>query len=96
MKTHELKTWPAPFAAVWAGAKTCEIRQDDGRGYDKGDTLYLREWDPALKVYSYRSVRADVTWIARGPEWGLPPGMCVMSIRVHERSAGSVPDKEAP
>lgn len=42
--THELKTWPDYFEAVWAGDKTFEIRYDD-RGYQRGDVVVLREWD---------------------------------------------------
>ncbi len=44
MAEHELKTWPAMFEAVWRGDKTFEVRLDD-RGYQKGDTVTLREWD---------------------------------------------------
>lgn len=42
---HELKTWPVYFQRVWKGEKTFEVRLDD-RGYQKGDTVVLREWDP--------------------------------------------------
>lgn len=42
--THELKTLPAYFDAVWAGGKTFEVRYDD-RGYQRGDQVTLREWD---------------------------------------------------
>ncbi len=41
---HTLKTWPAMFEAVWRGDKTFEVRIDD-RGYQKGDTVTLAEWD---------------------------------------------------
>lgn len=43
-ETHDLKTWPVYFERVWQGEKTFEIRLDD-RGYQKGDTAVLREWD---------------------------------------------------
>lgn len=44
MTHHSLKTWPAMFEAVWRGDKTFEVRLDD-RGYQKGDTVQLREWE---------------------------------------------------
>lgn len=47
MATHDLKTHPAHFAAVWSGAKRAELRLND-RGFAAGDTLRLREWRPDL------------------------------------------------
>lgn len=44
MNHHDLKTWPTFFEAVWRGDKTFEVRLDD-RGFQKGDTVALREWD---------------------------------------------------
>lgn len=49
MSEHVLKTWPGPFAAVRDGLKTFEWRRDD-RGYEVGDVLRLREWDPCCSV----------------------------------------------
>jgi hypothetical protein len=42
---HELKTWPIVFQAVWTRRKSFEIRLND-RGYQAGDTVTLREFDP--------------------------------------------------
>lgn len=92
--THDLKTWPEPFAAVLSGAKTYEIRVND-RGFKVGDRLLLREWVPAAPMlgpqlhepgylgphYTGRSILVEVTYLSAGGTWGLPPGMCVMSIR---------------
>lgn len=46
MTTHELKTSPAFFEAMWTGDQTFDIRYAD-RSFQKGDTVVLREHDPA-------------------------------------------------
>jgi hypothetical protein len=79
--THDLKTWPEPFAAVMAGEKTHEIRKAD-RPFAVGDVLRLSEWDPRSGTFTGRALQADVTYVTAGGEWGIPHGMCVMSIRV--------------
>lgn len=84
-RTHDLKTWPAPFAAVWHGTKHHEIRKND-RGFAVGDFLYLHEYEP--KGYSgrmtLRAICAVVTYMSEGGTWGLPADLCVMSIEVIE------------
>lgn len=95
MKTHDLKTWPAPFAAILSGAKRYEIRKDD-RGFAVGDELVLREWQPSTGYegfqlfahYTGREIRARVTYKTSGGEWGLPVGLCVLGIEVTTRSNG--------
>jgi hypothetical protein len=78
--THELKTWPAPFQAVVNGEKRYEIRSTYDRKFEVSDILFLREWDPN-RGYTGRSVAARVLYITNG-EWGIPDGLCVMSIEV--------------
>ncbi len=41
---HELKIWPQFYARVADGTKTFEVREND-RGFQKGDTVTLREFN---------------------------------------------------
>jgi Domain of unknown function (DUF3850) len=81
-RTHSLKTWPGPFAAIVNGSKTHEIRVDD-RGYMVGDVLHLREYDPAgVGRWTGEECWVDVTYVTPGGQWQMPPHLCVMSIRL--------------
>lgn len=42
---HELKIWPQYYCRVADGSKTFEVRDND-RGFQSGDTVVLKEWDP--------------------------------------------------
>lgn len=42
---HDLKIWPQFFCRVADGSKTFEVRKND-RGFQPGDIVILREWDP--------------------------------------------------
>lgn len=42
---HEIKIHPQYYARVANGSKTFEIRDND-RGYQSGDTVKMKEWDP--------------------------------------------------
>lgn len=44
--THELKIWPQYYCRVADGSKTFEVRKND-RGFQPGDTVILKEYDPA-------------------------------------------------
>ena len=101
MTTHELKTWPAPFAAILDGSKNYEIRRFD-RPFLVGDVLHLREWRPCDAYpecdhptcrdgeYTGRDLRVTVTYLTPGGEWGLPDDLCVMSI-ARPGSATTIP-----
>ena len=82
MKTHKLKTWCEPYNAVCEGRKRHEYRLDD-RGFEVGDVLHLREFNHEMSeagVYTGRWVLARVTYVSRGPDFGIPEGYVVMSI----------------
>jgi len=46
MATHELKILPCYYDAVSSGDKTFEIRDNSDRGFQKGDLIILKEFDP--------------------------------------------------
>ncbi|MFN3652593.1 MAG: ASCH/PUA domain-containing protein [Armatimonadota bacterium] len=86
---HELKIWPEYFEAIRTGKKTFEVRKDD-RGFQVGDLLLLREWDPETKTYSGRALFRDVSYVLR-----LEPGDCVvMSLTVDPDAGGPRPATE--
>jgi ParB family chromosome partitioning protein len=80
MAVHELKAHPKPFQAMRAGLKTFEFRKDD-RGYRAGDLLVLNEWHPESGRYTGRYLDKYVTYILRGPDYGVPEGYVVMSLK---------------
>jgi hypothetical protein len=85
MTVHELKCWPVPFAAMRDGSKRFEYRKDD-RGYQVGDVLWNREWEPPAHVsdqhrhgYTGREDRYRVTYKLAG-RFGVPDGYCVLGV----------------
>ena len=80
-KIHELKTWPDPYRGIEQGHKTAEFREND-RLFNTLDYLYLREWAPDVGQYTGSALMARVTHVLRGPDFGVPDGYVVLSIRV--------------
>jgi uncharacterized protein YqfB (UPF0267 family) len=78
MVTHELKTWPPHFGEVVAGRKTVEVRRDDRGGFNVGDLLWLREYDPRTRTYSGRFTVRRVTHVLTG--WGVEAGFAALSL----------------
>lgn len=85
MKTHDLKTDPDVFEAVYSGLKTFEIRKDD-RGFEIGDLLRLLETESSAEAmaegarleFTGRQSHHRVRYIMRG--YGLAQGWCIMAI----------------
>lgn len=94
---HELKVWPAYFERLLDGSKTFEIRRDD-RGFQPGDRLILREWDPAyvktlfggIGGYTGRRLVRTVGFVAKGTLFGLALGEYAVLSLLRE-----VPDAES-
>jgi len=85
VKVHELKCWPESFEAIVWNRKKHEVRNND-RGYECGDLLLLRCWDPASESYNGLWALAEVTYVQRageGPAGSLlTADAVVMSIRL--------------
>lgn len=57
---HELKIWPQYYCRVADGTKTFEVRKND-RGFQPGDTVILREWNPNTAL-AHCSSGPDAGW----------------------------------
>lgn len=81
---HELKILPAYFEAVLSGEKTFEIRNNNDRGFQKGDTLVLREFDPDLSsstltmCYTGRTIERVVSYVSN---YEQQPGFVVLGLK---------------
>lgn len=91
---HQLKTWPPFFEAISDGRKTFEVRKND-RGFNAGDVLWLREYDPNADVYGREErkytgneMRMLVTYVLSGEGFGVKDGYVVMGIKPVEESDG--------
>ena len=73
MTRHELKCWPAYFAAVRSGAKRFELRKND-RGFALGDQLAIREWDPDTQAYTGQVEERQITFLLSEEDLGVIHG----------------------
>jgi hypothetical protein len=95
MKEHELKTDPQVFDDVVVGRKPFEIRKDD-RDFEWGDVLKLRKTkhtgaemaEGAPLEYVGPPLYVYVTYILRGPIYGLADGWVIMAITPRDGHAG--------
>jgi hypothetical protein len=84
---HEVKSWNQFFSEIVAGRKRHELRRND-RGYRVGDTLLLREFDPASETYTGRTGHAEITSMTSADNpcavsnEALRDGFCVLTIRL--------------
>jgi len=80
-RTHYLKIYPEYFELVKKGLKTFELRKND-RDFNEGDILCLSEWDDKLEQYTSKKLFCKITYVLKGPSFGLSKGYCIMSIKV--------------
>lgn len=83
-KIHKLKTWPEYYQAIANDFKRFELRKND-RGFEVGDTLLLKEYEPSTEKYTGEEMYVKVTFIfGDDPDdraWGLEEGYVIMSIK---------------
>lgn len=60
----EKKIWPEFFEKILSGEKKFELRLADFE-VKEGDILVLREWDPATKEYTGRTLEKKVTFVLK-------------------------------
>ena len=78
-QTHELKTWPSCFAAVKAGNKPFDVREND-RNFQVGDQLILREFEPESEQYTGQAVTRWVSYVLQGGAFGVQDNWCVLGF----------------
>lgn len=82
--THEVKCWPAYFGPIRRREKNFDVRRDD-RGYQKGDTVVLREWNPPANSgytgsYTGNDESRKIKFILTGGQLGIEPGYVVLGF----------------
>ena len=69
---HELKILTPHLEAVINGDKMFEIRNNYDRGFQKGDIVILKEFDPKLIKHPIREVKVKITYVTnfnQQPDW---------------------------
>lgn len=77
--THDVKTWPDAYDAVYADWKPWEFRKND-RDYRVGDTLRMLRWSPETETFTGEEMRREVVWMLNGGQFGIPEGYCIMTL----------------
>lgn len=76
---HELKTWPAYFAAVRRGDKPFDIRKND-RDFEVGDTVILQEFDPDQDAYTGQTETRTIRFLLSEEDLGVIHGFVVIGF----------------
>lgn len=77
--THTLKCWPNYFAAIRRKEKNFDVRRDD-RGFQKGDTVILREWNGVRGSFTGNDEHRKIKYILTGGQFGIEPGFVVLGF----------------
>jgi ASC-1-like (ASCH) protein len=69
---HEKKILPEYFQKILEGKKTYELRLADWECRE-GDLLVLREWNPATRDYTGRTLEKEVTYVGKTKDLNIYP-----------------------
>jgi hypothetical protein len=87
--THILKSYPQYFEPTILGLKFHEVRNNADTGpFAVGDTLVLREYDPATGTYTGREATTVVTYLSPSPKPWIVPNFTVLSSRLASVTVG--------
>jgi ASC-1-like (ASCH) protein len=76
---HALKTIQPYFNMVKEGKKRFELRKEDDRNYNEGDTVVLQEWDG--EKYTGQEITFTIGVVLRNvKQFGLKDGFCAFSL----------------
>jgi hypothetical protein len=80
-ETHEIKCWSDYFHAICRNEKRFDVRRDD-RGYQKGDTVVLKEWANRADVphFTGNEEQRKIKYILTGGQFGIEPGYVVLGF----------------
>lgn len=82
---HKLKCWTPYYEAIVRGEKKFDVRIDD-RGFQKGDTVLLEQYDPKKMRYVCGSgsrpysIEKKIEYILTGGHFGIQPGYVVLGF----------------
>lgn len=80
---HKLKIMPQYFNDVKNGVKTFEIRKEDNRRFEVGDTALLQEYDAERGAYTGNTIAVFISYVLRDvPEYGLMQGFCIFGFKI--------------
>ena len=97
-KHHTLKTDPAVFDRSAMGRKPWEIRLND-RDFQVGDTVTLQETkhsgaemrNGAPLDFTGTELNGQITYVLRGPKYGLADGWCIFSVDYGDAKREALP-----
>lgn len=87
---HEVKSWPQLFAPIKDGSRPFDVRLND-RGFEVGDRLLLREWEPTKKIFTGNQCGRTIISIAHAQDFpaaltepaagALRPGWVILGLK---------------